>query len=318
VDVPWWGWVAFTSGVVTLLLLDLLVLHRKPHKVTFREAGWTSAFWVTLGLLFGGFVFLWAGPQAGGEYLAGFLIEKSLAVDNIFVFALIFTYFAVPAQFQHRVLFWGIVGALMFRAMFIFGGAVMLNRFHWMVYVFGALLVFTGIKMARSKDQEMDPSRNPVLRGFRRLVPMTTSYASQRFFVRRPGTGALMATPLLGVLVVVETSDIFFAIDSIPAIFAVTREPFIVFTSNAFAILGLRAMYFLLAGMMERFVHLKIGLALVLVLVGTKMLVSETVHVPVWATLPVIAMIIAVSIATSLWATRKTEEERATKPAARG
>lgn len=302
-DVAWWGWATFTAAVLTLLLLDLLILHRKPHKVTFREAGWTSAFWVTLGLLFGGLIFWWGGAQAGGEYVAGFLIEKSLAVDNIFVFALIFTFFAVPAEFQHRVLFWGVVGALVFRAAFIFGGAVMLERFHWAVYLFGALLVFTGIRMAKSKDHQIDPDRNPFLRLTRRIVPMTRGYEGQRFWVRRGG--ALLATPLLAVLVVVETSDIFFAVDSIPAIFAVTRDPFIVFTSNAFAILGLRAMYFLLAGMMERFVHLKVGLAAVLILVGAKMLASDVLHVPVWATLPAIAAIIGVSVWASLRATRE-------------
>lgn len=250
------------------------------------------------------FVFVSGGPQAGGEYLAGFLIEKSLAVDNIFVFALIFTFFAVPPQYQHRVLFWGIVGALVFRAAFIFGGAVMLERFHWTVYLFGALLVFTGVKMARSKEHQIDPARNPFLRLVRRFVPMTPGYEGPGFWTRKGG--ALLATPLLAVLVVVETSDIFFAIDSIPAIFAVTRDEFIVFTSNAFAILGLRAMYFLLAGMMERFVHLKVGLAAVLVLVGAKMLVSEVLHVPVWATLPAIVAIVGASIYASLRSTRET------------
>jgi tellurite resistance protein TerC len=298
VDVPIWMWVAFVALIVALLLLDLLVFHRTAHVVEFREAAAYSAFWIALGLAFGLFVFLWWGSKAGGEYLAGYLIEKSLSVDNIFVFALLFTYFAVPAKYQHRVLFWGILGALVFRAIFIAAGAALLDRFHWTIYVFGAFLVITGIRMALHRDEEIHPERNPLLRLFRRAVPMTTDYRGQRFLVRE--AGVLLATPLMAVLVIVETTDIIFAVDSIPAIFAVTREPFLVFTSNAFAILGLRALYFMLAGMIRRFVYLKLGLSVVLVYVGLKMALSEIVHPPIWMSLSVIAVVLAVSILVSL------------------
>ena len=301
-ETSWWVWIAFSSVIVALLSLDLLVFHRDPHEVSFREAALTSAFWVTLGLAFGGLVWWWMGGRAAGEYLAGFLIEKSLAVDNIFVFALIFSFFGVPARHQHRVLFWGVVGALVFRAAFIGAGAVLLARFHWTIYVFGGFLLLTGVRMARSSGHEVRPDRNPVLRAFRRLVPMTEGFAGRRFVVRR--AGRVLATPMLAVLVVIETSDVLFAVDSIPAIFAVTDDPFLVFTSNAFAILGLRALYFLLAGMMERFVHLKVGLALVLMLVGTKMILTDVLHVPVWASLLAIGLIVGGSVWTSLRATR--------------
>ncbi len=281
-----------------MLTLDLLVFHRSAHEVSMKEAAAWSAVWIAMGLGFGGLVFAWAGPTASGEYLAGYLIEKSLSVDNIFVFALIFSYFAVPAAYQHRVLFLGIAGALVFRAMFIASGAALLDRFAWMIYVFGAFLVLTGIKMARHRGVEVHPEHNPVLRLVRRVVPMTSDYRGQRFFVRE--LGRRLATPMLAVLIVVETTDIMFAVDSIPAIFAVTREPFLVFTSNAFAILGLRALYFLLAGLMGRIVHLKRGLAVVLVFVGVKMMASDVYHLPVWLSLVVIAMILAVTTVLSL------------------
>ncbi|HYG71750.1 MAG TPA: TerC family protein [Actinomycetota bacterium] len=300
-----WVWFAFVGLILVLLALDLFVFHREAHVVSFREASLFSAFWISLGLIFGIVVYAWLGAQAGGEYLAGYLIEKSLSVDNIFVFALIFAYFRVPAQYQHRVLFWGILGALIFRAAFIAGGAALLDRFHWAIYVFGAFLVFTGIRMALHKDEEIHPERNPVLNLFRRVVRMTPDYHAQRMFVRE--AGKLLATPLMAVLVIVETTDIIFAVDSIPAIFAVTRDPFIVFASNAFAILGLRALYFMLAGMIERFVYLKFGLAAILVFVGVKMLISEVAHVPIWLSLTVIASILAVSILASLAKTRRLE-----------
>jgi tellurite resistance protein TerC len=296
-----WVWGAFVGLILALLALDLFVFHREAHEVSFREATKFSIFWIALGLAFGGLIFMWMGPEAGGEYLAGYLIEKSLAVDNIFVFALIFGYFAVPAKYQHRVLFWGVVGALVFRAIFIAGGAALLENFHWMIYVFGGFLVFTGIRMGLHRDQEMHPERNPALRIFKRIVPTTDTYHGQRFTIRQ--AGRRMATPLLAVLVLIETSDIIFAVDSIPAIFAVTDDPFLVFTSNAFAILGLRALYFMLAGMIERFVYLKIGLAAVLVFVGTKMLLADVAKIPIWASLLIIATMIGVSIVASLRAT---------------
>lgn len=293
-----WIWIAFVAFIVAMLLADLFLLHRDAHKVTMREAAYTSAMWITLGLLFGGIVWWWQDGRAAGEYLAGYLIEKSLSVDNIFVFALIFTYFSVPAEYQHRLLFWGVMGALVFRAIFIAGGAALLENFHWTIYVFGGFLVFTGIRMAMHKHQEIHPERNPVLRFVRRMLPMTSDYQGQRFFVRH--AGKIMATPLLAVLVVVETTDIIFAVDSIPAIFAVTRDTFLVFTSNAFAILGLRALYFLLAGMIERFMYLKLGLSVILVYVGIKMLISEVYKINPWASLGVIVVVLAVAIAASL------------------
>jgi len=299
VDVPVWAWVGFVVLILLLLALDLFVFHREAHEVSFREATKFSIFWIALGLAFGGVIWAWLGPQAGAEYLAGYLIEKSLSVDNIFVFALIFTYFGVPAKYQHRVLFWGILGALIFRAAFIAGGAALLDRFHWTIYVFGGFLVITGIRMAMHRDEEVHPERNPVLGLFRRLVPMTAGYHGQKFVIKE--AGRRLATPLMAVLVLIETSDILFAVDSIPAIFAVTREPFIVFTSNAFAILGLRALYFMLAGMIHRFVYLKLGLAVVLVYVGIKMLLTAVhIEIPIWLSLGFIALAITVSIVASL------------------
>jgi tellurite resistance protein TerC len=293
-----WQWAAFVGLILLLLALDLFVFHREAHEVSFREATRYSIFWIALGLVFGGVVFAWLGPTAAAEYLAGYVIEKSLSVDNIFVFAMVFSYFAVPSKYQHRVLFWGILGALIFRGIFIGGGAALLDRFHWTIFIFGGFLVLTGIKMATHRHTELHPERNPVLRVFRRLVRMTPEYRGHRFMIRE--AGRFLATPLMAVLVIVETTDILFAIDSIPAIFAITRDPFIVFTSNAFAILGLRALYFMLAGMIDRFVHLKVGLSVVLVFVGLKMLASDVVKVPIWASLSFIAIVITVSIVASL------------------
>ncbi|GIU99863.1 MAG: tellurium resistance protein TerC [Actinomycetota bacterium] len=307
-----WMWAAFVGLILALLALDLFVFHREAHEVSFREATKFSVFWIVLGLAFGGVIFAWRGSQAGGEYLAGYLLEKSLAVDNIFVFAVLFTYFAVPPKYQHRVLFWGIVGALVFRAAFIAGGAALLEAFHWTMYVFGAFLVVTGIRLAIHRDEEIHPDRNPVLRLFRKVVPSTTRYHGQRFVVREGGK--LVATPLFAVLVLVETTDILFAVDSIPAIFAVTRDPFLVFTSNAFAILGLRALYFMLAGMIRRFIYLKVGLSVVLVFVGVKMLIADLYKVPIWASLLFITVAIGVSVWISLRATAD-DERTAAEPA---
>jgi tellurite resistance protein TerC len=293
-----WVWGAFVGLILGLLALDLFVFHREAHEVGFREATKFSAFWIALGLLFGLLVLAVWGPTAGGEYLAGYLIEKALSIDNIFVFALVLNYFSVPAKYQHRELFWGIIGALVFRAIFIAAGITLLNNFHWVIYVFGGFLIFTGVKMARHSEEEVHPERNPVLALFRRFVPMTPDYEGAHFVVRRGGRR--LATPLLAVLVLVETTDVIFAVDSIPAILAVTRDPFLVFSSNAFAILGLRALYFMLAGMMDRFVYLKIGLAVVLIFVGVKMVAAEWYHVPIWASLVVIAATIAVSVVASL------------------
>jgi tellurite resistance protein TerC len=303
------AWAAFVGFIVAMLLVDLFVLHRDAHEVTLREAGFWSAVWVAMGLAFGVVIWVWQGSTAGGEYLAAYLIEKSLSIDNIFVFALIFSYFGVPSAYQHRVLFWGIFGALVARAVFIAAGAALLDRFSWMIYVFGGFLVLTGLKMLRSRHAEADLGRNPMVRYLSQVMPMTDGYRGQKLTVRE--AGRRLATPLLAVLVVIETTDVLFAVDSIPAIFAVTTDPFLVFTSNAFAILGLRALYFLLAGMMGRFVHLKAGLAAVLVFVGTKMLLSHVYHLPIWASLCVIAVLIGGSVVTSMRATGKARSPHA-------
>ena len=300
---PVWAWVAFGAFVLLMLVLDLFVLHRDAKEISFREAAVLSAFWVALALLFGILVWIWAGPTTAGEYYAGYVIEKALSVDNVFVFALIFGYFAVPVQYQYRVLFWGVLGALVLRVIFILIGAELLETYDWMVYLFGAFLIYTGIRMARHSNQEVHPERNPVLRLLRRVLPMTDGYRGQKLLVRE--RGKLMATPLLAVLIAVETTDVVFAVDSIPAIFAITTNTFVVWTSNAFAILGLRALYFMLAGLMQRFVYLSLGLSVVLVFVGAKFVWSDLFgKVPIWISLPFIATVVSISIAASLWKTR--------------
>ena len=301
-SVPLWAWVAVLAVILAMLAIDLLA-HRTAHVVSVREAAIWSGVWVSLGVAFGGVVWWAYGAQAGGEYYAGYLIEKSLAVDNVFVFALMFTYFAVPREYQHRVLFYGVLGALVFRAVFIAGGVVLIENFAWVLYLFGAFLVYTGWKMFTHRNDQLDASRNPVLRWVTRWVPSTEEYHGQRFWVRK--AGKWVATPLFTVLVLVEITDIIFAVDSIPAIFAVTQEPFLVFTSNAFAILGLRAMYFLLADLIHRFVYLKAGLAVVLVFVGVKMLLLDVYKIPIWLSLAVIATSITLAVVWSLRATRQ-------------
>ncbi len=292
-------WTGFLGLVLALLALDLGVFHRKAHKVGFKEAlGW-SVVWVALALAFNAWIWSAFGRTAGVEFLTGYLIEKALAVDNIFVFAMLFAAFAVPSELQHRVLFWGIVGALVMRAAFIFAGAALLDQFHWLIYVFGALLIATGVKMLVLGGGVMDPRDNPVYRWFARVVPSTSEYRGQSFWVREGARW--VATPLLLVLVCIELTDLIFAVDSIPAIFAVTRDPFIVFTSNIFAILGLRAMYFLLADFMHRFEYLKVGLALVLVFVGGKMALSGFWKMPTEWSLVVVALLIGTSVAVSWW-----------------
>jgi tellurite resistance protein TerC len=309
-------WVVLAVVILGMLALDLFVFHRHAHEVSIREAAVFSAVWIGLGLGFGALVAAWYGAQAGGEYIAGYLIEKSLSMDNVFVFAMIFGAFAVPAAYQHRVLFWGVVGAIVFRAIFIAAGTTLLDAVHWLIYGFGILLILTGIRMARSSGHAIDPQRNPVLRLFRRLVPMSPTFDGPRFVTRH--AGKLVATPLLAVLVVVETSDIMFAIDSIPAIFAITTDPFVVFSSNAFAILGLRSLYFLLAGLLPRFTYLKAGLAALLVFAGAKILVSEWWKMPVWLSILIIVTILGISIAASWWATRsRTDRAAPTDPTPR-
>jgi tellurite resistance protein TerC len=300
---PVWAWAAFGAFILLMLVLDLFVLHREAKEISFREAAVLSAFWVTVALLFGILIWIWAGPTTAGEYYAGYTIEKALSVDNVFVFALIFAYFAVPVQYQYRVLFWGVVGALVLRVIFILIGAELLERYDWMVYLFGAFLIYTGIRMVRHSNQEVHPERNPLIKLLRRILPMTEGYRGQKLLIRE--RGKLMATPLLAVLLAVETTDVVFAVDSIPAIFAITTDTFVVWTSNAFAILGLRALYFMLAGLMQRFVYLSLGLSVVLVFVGVKFIWSDLFgKVPIWVSLPFIATVVAASIAASLWKTR--------------
>jgi TerC family integral membrane protein len=291
-------WAGFVVFVLGMLAIDLFLFHRDAHEVTTREGATWVGIWMSMGLAFTAVIWAWQGGTAAGEYIAGYLLEYSLSADNIFVFLLIFSYFAVPATLQHRVLFWGILGALVFRAAFIAAGAALLERFDFMFYVFGAFLVYTGIRMARSGEVEVHPENNPVLRISRRLFPMTQTYQGAKFLVRENGRRLL--TPLFAVLIVVETTDIVFAVDSIPAIFAVTRRPFLVFTSNAFAILGLRALYFLLAKMMRRFRYLQVGLSAVLVFIGAKMLLNDVVHMPIWASLGFIVAMLTIAVFVSL------------------
>ncbi|MGE0820946.1 MAG: TerC family protein [Candidatus Binatia bacterium] len=292
-------WIGFTTFVLALLALDLGIFHRKAHEVTPREALTWSIVWISLALLFNVGIAYWFGRERGMEFLTGFLIEKALAVDNIFVFAVVFSTFAVPPALQHRVLFWGILGALVLRALFIAAGAVLIQQFHWIMYVFGAFLVVTGIKLFFQRETEPHPEQNFFVRLFVRWVPSISTYEGARFFIRKEGRR--YATPLLLVLVVIEVTDLIFAVDSIPAIFAVTSDPFIVYTSNIFAILGLRSLYFLLAGAMRQFNYLKVGLALVLVFVGIKMLIIDVYKIPIALSLGVIATLIGGAIVSSLW-----------------
>ncbi len=298
-------WAVTVAAILALLLVDLLLVHRTPHVISFREAAIESAVWVALGFVFLFVLLWWQGGQAGGEYLAGYLIEKSLSVDNVFVWAVLFSYFAVPPQYQFRVLFWGVFGALVMRGIFIFAGVALLEQFDFLLYVFGAFLVFTGVKIARHSGTEVHPEKNPVLRLVKRVIPTTNEYDGQKLFTKK--AGRRVATPLFTVLVLVEATDVVFAIDSVPAILAISREPFIVFTANAFAILGLRSLYFLLGGMAGRFRYLNVGLGVILGFVGLKMIVADFYHVPVWASLTVVAAVLAVSIWLSVRADRRLE-----------
>ncbi|HZJ25170.1 MAG TPA: TerC family protein [Anaerolineales bacterium] len=315
-----WLWVGFNLFVLAMLALDLGVFHRKAHTVSSREAITWSVVWISLSLVFNSVIyFFWdrmipassyTNTEAALAFFTGYLIEKSLSVDNIFVFILIFSFFAVPAAYQHRVLFWGILGALIMRGTLIAVGAVLLKEFHWIIYVFGAFLIFTGIRMARHQDEEVQPDKNPVVKLFRRFMPVTTGFEKDKFFVRR--AGKLMATPLFLILLIVESTDLVFAVDSIPAIFAVTQEPFIVYTSNVFAILGLRALYFLLANVMDKFQYLKLGLSAVLTFIGVKMVITDLYHIPVGVSLAVVAGILTLSVLASLWRARNSSRDLST------
>lgn len=304
----------FLVFVLAMLALDLGVFHRKAHAVSLKEAAIWSVVWVALALGFNAAVTWQHGGQRGMEFLTGYVIEKALSVDNIFVFVVVFAYFRIPGRLQHRVLFWGILGALVLRALFVVLGGAFLERFHWAIYVFGALLVITGIKLLFQHGGDFDPAGNPLVKLVRRFVPIKDDASCESFWVRE--NGRWMATPLFLALLAIEFTDVVFAIDSIPAIFAVTRDPFIVFTSNIFAILGLRSLYFLLAGVMDRFRYLKIGLALVLVFVGLKMSLVEVYKVPVGVSLAIIGLILGTSIVASLVRTRGASHPPAIEPLA--
>ena len=308
-----WLWIGFNIFVLAMLALDLGVFHRKAHVISIKEATIWSVVWISMALVFNlGLYFFWdkvsptsdySNSEAALAFFTGYLIEKSLSVDNIFVFVLIFTFFAAPAIYQHRVLFWGIIGALIMRATLIAVGAMLLKEFHWIIYLFGGFLIFTGIRMALHRNEEMHPEKNPLVKLLRRIIPVTENYEGDKFFIRR--AGKLMATPLFLVLLLVESTDLIFAVDSIPAIFAVTNDTFIIYTSNVFAILGLRSLYFLLAGVVDKFYYLKLGLSVVLVFVGTKMMMVDIYKVPVGLSLGVIFIILAISIAASLWRAKR-------------
>jgi tellurite resistance protein TerC len=303
-----WFWVIFNVFVLGLLALDLGVFHRKDHTVGMREAAIWTVVWISISLIFNAGIYFYAGPEPALQFLTGYLIEKSLSVDNIFVFVMLFSYFNVPPIFQHRVLFWGILGALIMRGVLIGVGAFLIAQFHWVIYIFGAFLVFTGIRMAVQKDDEsVEVESNAVVKLLRRFMPVTQQYHGHDFFVREGGR--LFATPLFVVLLIVETTDLIFALDSIPAIFAVTQDPFIVYTSNVFAILGLRSMYFLLADIVTKFRFLKMGLSAILVFVGVKMLIEGFYHIPILVSLGVIASILAISIVASLMFPEAAETE---------
>jgi tellurite resistance protein TerC len=292
-------WLGFNAFIVLMLILDLLVLHRKDHEISVKEALLTSAAWIGLALAFDVVLYFWRGGEVALQFLSGYLIEKSLSVDNIFVFILVFAAFGVPKANQFRVLFWGVLGALIMRGALILAGSALLDRFHWLIYVFGAFLVVTGAKMAFGKESEPHPERNPFVRLARRFLPVTEGFEGGKFFSRLPN-GVLAATPLFLVLLVIETTDLVFAVDSIPAIFAVTEDPFIVYSSNVFAILGLRALYFALAGVIGKFRYLKPALSAILAFVGVKMLLSSLVHIPTGISLAVIGGILAIAIVLSL------------------
>ena len=302
-----WLWIGFNIFVLAMLALDLGVFHRKAHTVSIKEASIWSVVWITLAMAFNAGVYFFSGPEPALQFFTGYLIEKSLSVDNIFVFGLLFTYFKVPAAYQHRVLFWGVLGALVLRGILIVLGTSLLDTFHWIIYLFGAFLIFTGVRMIFHKEEEVHPERNPLLKLVRRIVPVTHGYERDRFIVRR--AGQVLVTPLLLVLLVVETTDLIFALDSIPAIFAVTLDPFIVYTSNVFALLGLRCLYFVFANAMAKFYYLKLGLAVVLSFVGVKMVLADIYHIPTTLSLAVIAVVLATAIVASVVHARHLVEE---------
>ncbi|HZB12719.1 MAG TPA: TerC family protein [Chryseolinea sp.] len=299
-------WVGFNVFVLIMLALDLGVFHRKNHEVSVKEALTWTAVWITLALTFNGFIYYRFGEELAVQFLTGYLIEKSLSVDNIFVIILIFSYFHVPAAYQHKVLFLGILGALVMRVIFIFAGIELIHRFHWLIYIFGGFLIITGIRMLFSTETKINPEKNIFVRMVRKIIPVTIDYDGAKFFTRV--NGAVWATPLFLCLIIVEATDLIFAVDSIPAILAISDDPFIVYTSNAFAILGLRSLYFALAGIEKYFKYLKYGLAVILVFVGTKMAIADVFKIPVEISLGVIAVILAISMLASVRKSKKDEK----------
>ncbi len=301
-----YAWIGFIVFILAMLVLDLGVFQRKSHVISIKESLFLTGFWIALALLFNLGIYHFSGPRVALEFLAGYLIEKSLSVDNIFVFLLIFSYFKVPPIYQHKVLFWGILGAIVIRFLFIILGISLIHQFHFIIYIFGGFLVYTGFKMMQGKEEEVHPEDNPVLKFFRHFLPVTGTYEADKFFVRR--AGKLFATPLILVLLMVETTDIIFAFDSIPAIFGVTLDPFIVFTSNIFAILGLRALYFALFRIMGRFHYLSYGLSIILIFVGMKMLIENIYHIPIGMALGFIGLVLILSVFISMrFPVKKTE-----------
>jgi len=302
-EMPLWAWLAFGALVVVLLVLDMKVFHRKSGVITIKQSLLWTAFWIALALLFNLGIFIWKGPAPATEYLTCYLIEKSLSIDNLFVFLMVFSFFAVPAAYQHKVLFWGIIGAIVLRLAFIEAGAASLENFDWVFYIFGAFLIIAALKMAFQKDKELHPEKNPVLRVFRKLFGTTENYEGDRFFVKR--LGKYVATPLFITVIIIETTDVVFAMDSIPAAFSITLDKFIVYTSNIFAILGLRSLYFALAGIMPLFHYLKYGLVIVLMFVGVKMLLAHYYTIPTGIALGVVAVVIVVAIVASVIRNRR-------------
>jgi len=305
-----WAWVALVGCVVLFLLIDITVIHRRAQEVTTKRALLESSVWIGLGLAFTGVVATAFGRGAAGEYISGYLIEKSLSVDNVFVWALILSYFKIPSKYQHRVLFWGIFGALALRAIFIFAGVALIEKFDWVLYIFGAFLVYTAVKLIVEPEEDLDPASSRFMKLINRVIPTSSDFDGQKLFTKV--NGRRLATPLFAVIVLIEFTDVLFAVDSVPAVLAVSREQFIVFSSNAFAILGLRALYFLLADAHARFSYLKQGLAIILAFVGVKMVIADWYHIPTWISLLVIAIVLLVSIGFSVKADRSSPNDRGT------
>jgi tellurite resistance protein TerC len=299
-------WIGFNIFVLGMLALDLGFFHRKSHAVRLKEALIWSSVWIALALLFNLGIYFWRGPETALNFLTGYLVEKSLSIDNIFVFLLVFSYFRVPPQYQHKILFWGILGALIMRAIFIAMGIKLIEEFHWVIYIFGGFLIFTGIRMALEKDKEIHPEKNPVIGLLRRFIPVTNQFQDGKFFIKT--AGRYFATPMFVVLLVVETTDIIFAVDSIPAILGITTDPFIVYSSNVFAIMGLRALYFALAGIVPLFHYLHYGLSAILIFVGTKMLITDFYKIPIGIALGVVAGIVLFSIVGSILRPRQADK----------